>query len=69
MASRVLFWRWSRSILSSRLERTEAMAFCSGRGGRRISKFSISDGFYEGYAEVDPSAIASNISTISVEVR
>src|SRR5690606_17067779 len=35
ICSRVLFWRCSRSILSSKLERTEAMARCSGRGGRR----------------------------------
>ena len=51
------------------MERNEEMHFCSGRGGREISKFSISDGFNDGYAEVDPSAITSNISIISVEVR
>lgn len=33
MRSSVPFWRCSRSILSSRLPRTAAMAFCSARGG------------------------------------
>ena len=36
ICSRVLFWRWSRSILSSKLLNTSAMAFCSGSGGRFI---------------------------------
>lgn len=36
MASRVLFWRSRRSILSSRLLRTEEMVFCSGSGGNSM---------------------------------
>jgi len=45
------------------------MAFCSERGGRRISRFLMSDGLIDGYAEVEPSAITSNVSTISSKVK
>ncbi|MPN10889.1 hypothetical protein SDC9_158186 [bioreactor metagenome] len=34
------FWRWSKSILSSKLPRTEAMFFCSGSLGRERHKSS-----------------------------
>src|SRR3989304_3641303 len=55
--SKVLFWRCSKSILSSRLHKMEAIDCCSERGGRIIDKFEISSGRIEGYAEVDASAI------------
>src|SRR5690554_2960883 len=68
-SSRVLFCLVRRSILSSRDDKTSAMAICSGRGGRDISISIIISGVIEGYAVVESSATFDKYSVFSGNVK
>src|SRR3546814_9403638 len=65
--SKVAFWRCSRSILSSKLLRMEAMAVCSGGGGTRIGNSRNEPN--EIYGCDEPLLLKSNMYLPIVEVK